>query len=79
MRIRGRVLFKDGTPLRNARLQLRYNYVREDGNGNGVQAGASKQIADGYFLFYFQEKDDTANYTFSIAYQGFGHHFDLSS
>ena len=70
MRIRGRVLFKDGTPLRNARLQLRYNYVREDGNGNGSSGGSPRTDADGYFLFYFDEKNDTANYTFSIAYQG---------
>ena len=35
MRIRGRVLFKDGTPLRNARLRLGFNYTLENGNGAG--------------------------------------------
>ena len=69
MRIRGRVLFKDGTPLRNARLRLGYNYVHEDGNGNGSSGGSPRTDADGYFLFYFHERDDTSNYTFSIAYR----------
>ena len=69
MRIRGRVLFKDGTPLRNARLRLGFNYTREDGQGHGSSGGKPRTDADGYFLFYFDEKDDTANYTFSVEYQ----------
>ena len=69
MRIRGRVLFKDGTPLRNARLRLRFNYTREDGEGHGSSGGKPRTNADGYFLFYLDEKDDTANYTFSVEYQ----------
>ena len=66
MRIRGRVLFKDGTPLRNARLRLVFNYIREDGQGHGSSGGKPRTDADGYFLFYLDEKDDTANYTFSV-------------
>ena len=69
MRIRGRVLFKDGTPLRNARLRLGFNYIREDGQGHGSSGGKPRTDADGYFLFYLDEKDDTANYTFSVEYQ----------
>ena len=69
MRIRGRVLFKDGTPLRNARLRLGFNYTREDGQGHGSSGGKPRTDADGYFLFYFDEKDNTANYTFSVEYQ----------
>ena len=69
MRIRGRVLFKDGTPLRNARLRLGFNYTREDGQGHGSSGGKPRTDADGYFLFYLDEKDDTANYTFSVEYQ----------
>ena len=69
MRIRGRVLFKDGTPLRNARLRLGFNYTREDGQGHGSSGGNPRTDADGYFLFYLDEKDDTANYTFSVEYQ----------
>ena len=66
MRIRGRVLFKDGTPFRNARLRLRFNYTREDGEGHGSSGGKPRTDADGYFLFYLDEKDDTAHYTFSV-------------
>ena len=69
MRIRGRVLFKDGTPLRNARLRLGFNYTLENGNGAGSSGGKPRTDADGYFLFYFDEKDDTANYTFSVESQ----------
>ena len=69
MRIRGRVLFKDGTPLRNGRLRLGFNYTREDGQGHGSSGGKPRTDADGYFLFYLDEKDDTANYTFSVEYQ----------
>lgn len=69
MRIRGRVLFKDGTPLRNARLRLSFNYTHENGQGHGSSGGNPRTDADGYFLFNLDEKDDTANYTFSVAYQ----------
>ena len=66
-RIRGRVLFKDGTPLRNARLRLGFGYTHE--NGHGVSGGSPRTDADGYFLFRLDEKDNTANYTFSVEYQ----------
>ena len=70
MRIRGRVLFKDKTPLRNARLRLGYDYVRQDKQGNGRSGGSPRTDANGYFLFYLEEKEDTAHYTFSVGYQG---------
>ena len=66
-RIRGRVLFKDGTPLRNARLRLGFSYTHE--NGLGSSGGGPRTDADGYFLFRLDEKDNTANYTFSVEYQ----------
>ncbi len=69
MRIRGRVLFKDGTPLRNARLRLRYNATRVDEQGHRSSGGNPRTDANGYFLFYFNEKDDTSNYTISVEYQ----------
>lgn len=69
MRIRGRVLFKDGTPLRNARLRLGYNATHVDGQGHRSSGGSPRTDADGYFLFYFDEKDDTSNYTISVEYQ----------
>ena len=69
MRIRGRVLFKDGTPLRNARLRLSYSAAHIDGQGHRSSGGSPRTDADGYFLFYFDEKDDTSNYTISVKYQ----------
>ena len=32
--------------------------------------GSLEQMAEGYFIFYLDEKDDTAFYTFSVEYQG---------
>lgn len=69
MRIRGRVLFEDGTPLRDARLRLRYNAAHVDGQGHRSSGGSPRTDADGYFLFYFDERDDTSNYTISVEYQ----------
>ena len=69
MRIRGRALFRDGTPLRNARLRLGYNATHVDRRGHRSSGGNPRTDADGYFLFYFDEKDDTSNYTISVEYQ----------
>ena len=69
MRIRGRVLFRDGTPLRDARLRLSYNAIHEDGKGHRSSGGNPRTDADGYFLFYFDEKDDTSHYTLSVEYR----------
>ena len=69
MRIRGRVLFKDGTPLRNARLRLGYNATHVDRQGHRSSGGDPRTDADGHFVFYFDEKDDTSNYTISVEYQ----------
>ena len=71
MRIRGRILFKDGTPLSNARVGLDFSAHYVDHHGNRQSGGEPRTDAEGYFIFYLDEKDDTAFYTFSVEYQGF--------
>lgn len=70
MRIRGRIVFKDGTPLVDARVHLRFRSRTVDGTGSGESGGKPRTDAKGYFVHYLDEKDDAALYTFSVAYQG---------
>ena len=70
MRIRGRVLFKDSTPVANVRLRLSFSYDTEDGKGHGSSGGSPKTDVNGYFVYYLDEKDDSAFYTFSVRYMG---------
>lgn len=70
MRIRGRVLFKDNTPVANVRLKLRSSYDTEDGNGHGSSGGDPKTDTNGYFVYYLDENNKSAYYTFSVNYMG---------
>ena len=70
MRVRGRVLFKDGTPLANARVGLYARSRTIDGSGSSGSGGDLWTDTEGYFLLYIDEKDDAAFYTFSVEYQG---------
>ena len=70
MRIRGRVIFKDGTPLVSARIHLHYRSKTVDGTGNRQSGGKPRTDTDGYFVYYLDEKDNPAFYTFSVEYQG---------
>ena len=69
MRIRGRVLFKDGTPLANTRVGL-YTHARTVHGGSIRSGGDLWTDTEGYFVFYIDEKNDPAFYTFSVEYQG---------
>ena len=69
MRIRGRIIFKDETPLVNARVHLRFRSQSVDGNRNRQSGGKPRTDAAGYFIHYLEEKDDPAFYTFSVEYQ----------
>ncbi len=69
MRVRGRVLFKDGTPLANTRVDF-YTHARTINGGSIDFGGDLWTDTEGYFVFYIDEKDDTAYYTFSVEYQG---------
>lgn len=66
MRIRGRVLSADGTPLRNERVSIRIEHRNIDGNGRGGGGGTRTLDEDGYFIEYVEEP---AYYTVSVGYQ----------
>ncbi|MYB93821.1 hypothetical protein F4Y43_08150, partial [Candidatus Poribacteria bacterium] len=68
MRVRGRVLFKDGTPLANTRVGL-YTHARPVHGGFIGSGGDLWTDTEGYFVYYIDEKDDAAFYTFSMEYQ----------
>ena len=68
MRIRGRVLSADGTPLRNARVNLKVNHRDVDGRGSGSGGGTRTLDEDGYFVDYID--DGNAYYTVTVTYQG---------
>ncbi|MYA70038.1 hypothetical protein F4141_00115 [Candidatus Poribacteria bacterium] len=69
MRIRARVVFTNGTPLTNAHVRFRYSADNVDGRGHRQSGGNIRTDTAGYFVYYLDEKDDTARYTFSIEYQ----------
>ena len=69
MRVRGRILFKDGTPLSNKRVRLHFRSYNVDKTGSGQSGGDPRTDADGYFIYYLDEKDDAAFYTFSVQYE----------
>ena len=72
MRIRGRVIFNDGTPLSNARISIPLIFHYEDNSGRGSGGGGDGIWTDdkGYFVLYLRERNKTAIYTSSIRYQG---------
>ena len=66
MRIRGRVLSADGTPLGNARVDFSLNRRRLNGGGGG-SSGPTTLDPDGYFTKYVNA---AAHYTVTVKYQG---------
>ena len=67
MRISGRVLSADGTPLSNARVNLGVKRRNIDGRGGGSSSGTTNLDADGKFVEYV---DEAAYYTVTLSYQG---------
>ena len=66
MRIRGRVLSADGTPLGNAQVNFGLNRRRLNGGGGG-SSGPTTLDPDGYFTKYVNA---AAYYTVTVEYQG---------
>ncbi|MCY3721673.1 MAG: lectin-like protein [Candidatus Poribacteria bacterium] len=66
MRIRGRVLLADGTPLRNERVSIRVEHRNIGGGGGGSDGGTRDLDDEGYFVEYVEEP---AYYTVSVGYQ----------
>lgn len=76
MRIRGRVLYEDGTPLMNEEISLsissRSTQIREGGittTSSGTLGRNFETDNEGYFVTYSQ--DEAANYKISMTYKGF--------
>lgn len=67
MRIRGRVVSANGTPLRNVRVNLRVERRDIDGTGGGGGGGTTDLDAEGYFVRYL---DEPAYCTVTVTYQG---------
>ena len=67
MRIRGQILFADGTPLANAQIGT---YMRQrdfDGTGTGSSVGGARTNDAGYFVKYV---DEPGFYTVAVGFQG---------
>ena len=67
MRMRGRVVFADGTPLANARIGLKVRHRHLDGMGSGSSSSSTKTDDAGYFVKYL---DKPRLYTVTVNYQG---------
>lgn len=67
MRIRGRVLSVDGTPLQNVRVGITIRSQDMDGSGRGGSSGTRELDHDGYFVEYV---DDPAYYNVYVRYEG---------
>lgn len=67
MRIRGQILFADGTPLANARITISARRRDFDGTGTGGSGGAPWTDDVGYFVKYV---DDPGFYTVAVEFQG---------
>ena len=64
MRIRARVVFKDGKPLRNASIS---QVVQYDG---GSSSGGATTDSEGYFVHYFNNNETPIICTVSVKYKG---------
>ena len=66
MRIRGRILFNDGSPLADADIRIATRSEDLDGSGGGSSSGGTQTDADGTFTEYVSGE---ALYTVTVAYQ----------
>ena len=63
MRIRARVVFKDGTPLTNTSISTVIT-------GNGTRSGGETTDAEGYFVHYLRYNDEEISYKVTVKYKG---------
>ena len=66
MRIRGRIVFNDGSPLADARIRIAVRQEDLDGSGSGSSSGGTQTDADGNFTEYVNE---AGLYILTVAYQ----------
>ena len=67
MRIRGQIVFADGTPLANAEIGTSTRQRDLDGRGSGSSVGGSRTDNAGYFVKYVNEP---GFYTIGVRFQG---------
>ena len=67
MRIRGRVVFADGTPLAKTRIRIDTRRGSLDGQGSGRSSGGYQTDDAGYFIKYV---DSPGHYTVTVSQQG---------
>ena len=67
MRIRGQIVFADGTPLANARIRISARRRDFDGTGTGGSGGGPQTNDAGYFVKYVEEP---GFYTVAVEFQG---------
>ena len=70
MRIRGRIVFSDGTPLANAQVTLNVRQRDFDGQGTYSLGGECETDDVGYFVEYVDESGP-GFYTVAVEFQGF--------
>ena len=63
MRIRARVVFKDGKPLTNASISTVII-------GDGTRSGGGTTDSEGYFVHYLDHDDEEASYKVSVKHKG---------
>ena len=66
MRIRGRIVFNDGSPLADADIRIGVRQEDLDGSGGGSSSGGTQTDADGTFTEYVNE---AGLYTVTVTYQ----------
>ena len=66
MRIRGQIVFADGTPLANAEIRTYMRRRDFDGTGTGSSSGGSQTNDAGYFVEYV---DEPGFYTVAVDFQ----------
>ena len=66
MRIRGQIVFADGTPLANAEIRTYMRRRDFDGTGTGSSSGGSQTDSGGYFVEYVE---DPGFYTVGVDFQ----------
>ena len=54
--------------LSKTRVRLHFRAYNVDGTGTRQSGGEPRADAEGYFIYYLDEKDDPAFYTFSVEY-----------
>ncbi len=67
MRIKGQIVFADGTPLTNAEVRTSVRHRDFEGEGRGESGSLTRTDNQGYFALYVEEP---ALYTVAIEFQG---------